>query len=134
MKMNEEFKKALESLKSYYDSGGKYSDLTFHESGMLLNYITNLQEKYQKLKIENAILEVERDVFKNKCDNLTNVAKVIFTGKNYNDLVKENQKLVKVIEEFEEWLGSADCIDWKMALNKLTELKGDSNEKVESEE
>jgi vacuolar-type H+-ATPase subunit I/STV1 len=48
---------------------------------------------------------------------------------NYiTNLQEENQKLVKVIEEFEEWLGSADCIDWKMALNKLTELKGGSDD------
>ena len=105
------------------------------------------RKENQKLKVENATLEVERDTYKSKCDNLTNV---IFKGVSYNDLVKENQKLVKVFDELEKYCkeeieagnkmpaeyekyGLTDYVKgsvgtYKRILNKLTELKGGSKQ------
>lgn len=134
--MNEEFKKALESLKSYYDSGGKYSDLTFHESGMLLNYITNLQE--ENLKLKNNMSGITMEEYTRALNNYQELKETNEEHRKINgDLRKENQKLVKVIEELEEYIKSCYIVGHTVQnaslddiLNKLTELKGGGDSEV----
>lgn len=119
-KMNEEIKEILDNFKSYEDRYNKYNETEFiiikRDITLLLNYITNLQEENQKLKETN---EEHRKI--------------------NGELRKENQKLVKAFDELEKWLKEdkekagnnfemGRCFNMFDILNKLTELKGGSDE------
>lgn len=140
--MNEEIKKILDYLKNNTfipdETKRKYKILHRDEVNRLLNYITNLQEENKKLKETNeehrkinGQLQEENKFLK---DYKNAYGNVLIANKM---LEKENQKLVKVIEEINKCLKkyaktSVDdektIIEFykqlKNILNKLTELKG----------
>ncbi len=156
MKMNEEIKELLDILNKVkdYDEKECYTCcsendflLANNEIKLLLNYITNLQEENQKLKEQLNC----KEYFSSTMPEDTEF--VILTKNNYDrqqkdlaleniELKQENQKLVKVIDELEKWLKekinryeySAGNMNMAAAgtleaiLNKLTELKGGSDE------
>lgn len=130
--MNEDIKEILENIKKSLENNN-IEDIatigydTYPERWLkLLNYITNLQEENQRLKDE--IEEISTSHF------------ILF--KRYDKIEKENQKLVKVIDELEKYLilgiDEDICIQGDMyfgeacetILNKLTELKGGSDESL----
>ena len=111
--IKELFEEWKQFLSWCYENNDKTVEIHRDKLKWTMNYITNLQEKYE-----------EADYDRHK-------------------LFDENQKLNRVIDKFEEWLNfkiedyiKNEIIDfaiYKDILNKLTELKGDSDEKVESE-
>lgn len=117
--MNKEIKEILEKPNVYSFNDECY--LYFGDYNKLKNYITNLQEENRKLKETN---EEHRKI--------------------NGDLRKENQVLVKVIDEAIEyildegvsflniagqrtWCNKHSCIKLLDILNKLTELKGNKD-------
>ncbi len=113
--MNENIKEILDNVKKCCDIDKDASFVVYQKQDIvkLLNYITSLQEEYE-----------EADYDRHK-------------------LFEENQKLVKVIEELENYLKVGIAMNYNMnndklseqtvdnytdILNKLTELKGGSDD------
>lgn len=107
------------------------------------DYITNLQEENQKLKKELSKADsiTQSCIYDGKKESEISYRKCLNMLEDYK---QENQKLVKVFDELEKYIKenswyyntSDGCqwIDQFKLLDKLTELKGGSDEKVESEE
>lgn len=99
-------------------------NLTCAGKRMLKDYITNLQEENQKLvKVIDTILDF--NFFKEECPL------------NFGFKDEKESKSLDVFYE-DEWC-ETNCNDeykkcWLKYFNKLTELKGGSDEKVENEE
>lgn len=124
--MNEEIKEILDRLDFNEWEVNLYKvPITWCEMYDIRDYITNLQEENNFLKLNNPEMNSEhfRIVKENK--------------RKIDNLRKENQKLVKVIEELEKYIkndakieiygdktGLRTFVDGQDILNKLTELKG----------
>ena len=147
--MNEDIKEILDNLKytakkhtiQVLENGGKIEHcpqeietelrLSTYSANLLLNYITNLQEENQKLKDAN------KRIFANVNDDKLLISNAMHYAQ-LQDCKKENQKLVKVIDELEKYIkensiyyNTSDGCQWVnqfKLLDKLTELKGGSDE------
>ena len=93
--MKDEIKEILEYAKSK-----GYIDLDYEESKLLLDYITNLQDKYERMK-ENA--------------------EILSNG--YNDLEKRNEKAIENIDLVIELIKQQPTEDDTWILNKLNGFK-----------
>ena len=93
--MKDEIKEILDKLLKYFkesnvnDFGYEQDKLiSYEEAQILLDYITNLQEELEEEKrIEQEDLKTIQEL-EEKLNNLTHT---IFTGRNYNEVLKSEQ-------------------------------------------
>lgn len=128
--MNEEIKEILDRPIFIIDD----EDFTVNINDKINNYITNLQEENQKLKEQLNCKEYFSSTMPE------NTEFVILTKNNYDrqqkdlaleniELKQENEKLNKIIDEWEKYLCERRLTDIdgrtmvNCLLNKLTELK-----------
>ena len=69
--MQEEIKKILDYLK--IENGTIGSELSYEETHLLLDYITNLQENYERIYNENCKLREENEMLKLEIERLNDV-------------------------------------------------------------
>lgn len=122
--MNNNIKEMIDKIKKCLIAGYDIDIISQEEMGILWNYITNLQEKYNGIK-SNFDIQLEYDEeLENKITNLQEKyermkenAKILSNG--YNDLEKRNEKAIEYmnntfnitsIKEFYEHLDNIENI------------------------